>query len=217
MFALGALVATSAPDVAANANCSAGGHCYSRAADGSDNPYTGVRDTRWVIDLNNTSPSPVYQTMWFNFDLGAPYWLELGTEYKNSTTKHFEFICVPGFCNFQWRITTYTGVGAHTFKIDRNTGDHNSYNFYIDSNLADTKTEPYTSAENVTLGLETYNMSITVEAHAYYNLKYKKGDGSYQDWAGEDWSELDDSLSYPMCGQWHLPTSWWAGEHTSCA
>jgi hypothetical protein len=85
---------------------------------------------------------------------------------------------------------------------------------YVDGNVVYTRTGmDFTDGNRVEAGLESYNMNLYVETHAYYNLKYKKGDGSFQDWAGKDGQA---NIEFPMCGEWHLPTSWWAGEHDSC-
>lgn len=144
-------------------------------------------------------------------------WLELGTEYHDNVAKNFGYLCLPDIvCGYLYHIAVYNDVGSHTWKIDRNTGNHNIFNEYIDGNLAYTLTGvPYTNGVLVSAGLESYKMNIAVETTAFFNLKYKKGDGSYQNWAGED--DNTDPIEDPMCGQWHGATSWWAGEETSCS
>jgi hypothetical protein len=219
MLLVGA-TAVATPGSVMATGCVADSHCYSKVLETSDDPYTGVRDTRWIVDVDNPSDTaPIYATMWLIFEnapcfIDKACWIELGTEYRNGTTKNFGYLCVYGYCNFLFHITVYTEVGSHTWKIDRNEGDHNSFNEYIDGHLAYTKTGlPYTNGVRVQAGLESYNMNVTVPTHAYYNLKYKKGDNAYQNWAGED---DQGSIEYPMCGEWHLPTSWWGGEYDTC-
>lgn len=151
--------------------------------------------------------------MWLSLNSNASQWLELGTSYDHHVTENYGYVCVYSTCDFLFQEGLYTDVGAHTWKIDRNNTNHNVFDFYIDGTLADWISSTDTSGSFVEAGLETYNQSVTVEATAYYTLKYAVGDGSFQDWAGEDAQTGGFTI---MCGKWHLATSWWAGEHTSC-
>jgi hypothetical protein len=218
MLAAAGVVVTPSP-TAADPSCFSIQHCYSRVVENDDGPYTGVRDSRWVIDLD-VGASVVYATMWLIFSYddctnNSLCWIELGTEYSNHTTKTFGYLCIPTSCSFLFHTTQYTSVGSHNWKIDRNPTTNTTYDMYMDGyNWYSRAGVPYTSGVEVHAGLEAYNVDVTVETHAYYNLRYKKGNANYQDWSGKD----DQSpIEWPMCGQWHLPTSWWAGSHDTCA
>ncbi|MEP7158192.1 MAG: hypothetical protein ABI797_02100 [Chloroflexota bacterium] len=163
------------------------------------------------MDLDNPG-NYVYSTMWLWWQ-GTQYWIELGTAYAYNATNNFGLVCVPGFCDFWFYTGAYTSVGSHTWKIDRNSSNHNRWEWFIDGNLYSFVTASFTSGSTVTVGLESYNMSLYIEPHAFYSLKYKRWEGVFQAWAGQD-SQVVDVI---MCGEWHLPTSWWAGEFASCS
>jgi hypothetical protein len=203
-------------------SCMEQGRCESSAYENSaGGGYTGVKDHHYVLDLDNwySAGHPVYQTMWLHWKYEPSpstdqWWIELGTLYEDDSFHTFSYECKSTtFCKFLFKDRATT-IGDHVYRISRETVNHTYYELFVDGSLIFTATSPYESGDWVGVGLESYNLSLTVETHAYYNLKYMRGDGDFRDWAGRD---AHSTIEYPMCGQWHLDTSWWAGEYTTCS
>lgn len=173
--------------------------------------YTGVKNNHYVLNLSN-SGGWIYQFMWLIWDIGYGDFIEVGTAYGNNGTANYGYKCdYYDPCGFMYW-NDITPGGAHIYKIARTTTDHTLYYLYVDGLVVASTYSSYTNGERLRVGLESYNPTFVFPTYASYYLAYKRWDGSFQDWAGEDGQRFDSA----MCGRWALPTSWWAGENTTC-
>lgn len=189
-------------------------HCYSVAYEKSAGGYTGVKQTRSVLSLNNSSGSPIYQAMWLVWKTEPFHWVEVGTGYESGAKWNYGYFCLSDKANscyflFKWGASA---GGPHSYNIKRDNTDHYRYYIYINGGQEGTVRVNYTSAIELHTGLESYNVSKLVDAHTYSNLQYRRGNNAFQDWAGKD-GQLVQGY---MCGRWASATQWWAAQNAPC-
>jgi hypothetical protein len=200
---------TLAPAKVIAVDCVPIGHCYSTAYDNSATNYTGLQGYRYVLPLDNGG-GWIFTPMWLQW-VGTSKWAELGTAYGNHKQAHYGYLCNATLCDYVYWQDTNSGV-THQYTIARRASDHTKTDLKIDTNVVITVYSTYQTAPSIGTGLESYNTSITFPLNMTYSLKYKTGDGAFQNWAGQDASVVDNI----MCGTWVNATSWMAGEHTTC-
>lgn len=184
--------------------------------------YTGVSTIHSVLLLdNNTCNSPVYQTQWLNFTSSPQQWVELGTGYDCSA------ICPggPAACRFNYMYfqgdgasgfvqrTYMPSFGSYTFQLARENGNHILWDGLINGTIFNKIGWSHGTAYDAEFGLESHNFAQTVAAHNFAGLKYKRGDGAFTEFAGQDGKLGPNS---PLCGFWTSATNWRAAENTPC-
>lgn len=208
LISLAGLVRTSDVDPVRAVSC-APSHCYSHGIENSvANGYAGTKNTHWVLDVNN-SGSVAWAPMWLVFPDG--HWVEVGTRYENGLERHYSWNCSAVQCDYIWNAVA--SLGNHVYRIGRNTSDNSDWDIYVDGDFKVTALNNWTYGDWLGAGYDSTNPNLHVDAFATYDLKYKTGNGSFQDWAGKDDFALADP---PNCGFWNSATSWWAAENEPC-
>lgn len=185
-------------------------HCFSKAIESDQgNGYTGVKLHRYVLDLG-PQHGIIFQFTWLNFpDVGNKF-VEVGTEYDNGAERYYGYF--QNSTGFGFLFHDPATHGEHVFKIERRTDDLTTYNLAVDNMVHGVGDANWTYGDELVVGLESYDRNAVFPTFASYYLKYKRWSGDWTAWAGKDGGFFET----PMCGMWHLPTSWWAGENTTC-
>lgn len=198
-------------------------HEYSTAGESSGVGFTGVKVTRFDVSISGIpndgcqSPytgSPVYQTQWVLMTADATKWVEIGTGHQCGDNYRYTF---AGYGNAAgWHpineITAGGSANAHTFKVWRDGG---SYIFSKDNDtIAGVTLSNNDEGPFVDMGLESYAANAHVDCNNNFELSFKKGNNSWNNWDGRDRRNVSHSA---MHGVWASDTTFRTSQNEYCA